>query len=178
MGRIRIIGAPYLCPPPTRGLLSWLHPYSHGVGRAKCGPGAVAPYSESPARRRLCRRSFFAGFEGKQIRWIHPAPFRTRKLSTSSPMILHIHVWERRGWPGSTLKQTKALLDNARERFARLEHFLRPSVGMSPLLFFTSIALKVVSSNAWNYYRRANYIFLRMFHAFAWLSFVTIRLCG
>ena len=34
-------------------------------------------------------------------RRVHPVPFRTRKLSASSPMILHIHVWERR--PGPTI---------------------------------------------------------------------------
>ena len=32
-------------------------------------------------------------------RWVHPVPFRTRKLSTSSPMILHIYVWESRPTP-------------------------------------------------------------------------------
>ena len=32
---------------------------------------------------------------------VYPAPFRTRKSSPSSPMILHIHVWESR--PGPTI---------------------------------------------------------------------------
>ena len=38
-------------------------------------------------------------------RRVHPAPFRTRKLSASSPMILRIYAWERR--PEPTLKQRK-----------------------------------------------------------------------
>lgn len=50
---------------------------------------------------------------------VHPAPFRTRKLSPSSPMILHIYMWERR--PGPTLKHSQALCDYVMERFACLE---------------------------------------------------------
>ena len=31
---------------------------------------------------------------------VHPIPFRTRKLSSPSPMILHISMWESRSTPG------------------------------------------------------------------------------
>ena len=61
-------------------------------------------------------------------RWVHPAPFRTRKLSTSSPMILHIYVWERR--PGPTLYQPKALRGDVSKRLLLLEPLCSVRVAM------------------------------------------------
>ena len=59
----------------------------------------------------------FTNLLASMERRVHPAPFRTRKLSASSPMILRIYAWERR--PKPTLKQLQAPLSHARGRFAR-----------------------------------------------------------
>ena len=39
---------------------------------------------------------------------VHPIPFRTRKLSSPSPMILHISMWESRSTPGLFLCALRA----------------------------------------------------------------------
>ncbi len=57
-------------------------------------------------------------------RRVHPAPFRTRKLSASSPMILHIYVWE--GRPGPTLFATQ-------KRFEILSRSAFAALGMQRL---------------------------------------------
>ena len=38
-------------------------------------------------------------------KWVHPIPFRTRKLSASSPMILRIFTWESRPMPRLSLER-------------------------------------------------------------------------
>ena len=47
---------------------------------------------------------------------VHPIPFRTRKLSASSPMILHIFMWESRPVPG-VIYRTASVSDTRRRLF-------------------------------------------------------------
>ena len=68
---------------------------------------------------------------------VHPIPFRTRKLSSPSPMILHNVMWESR--PLSTIAPKPLAAQSARGFVFSSFYYPLPSVLVSPSFFIVPL---------------------------------------